>query len=220
MFLRNYDNLITVQNLFFTKADIIPEEETGSFGEGTLFLKDIEGVSCRQKRSDYAYSPFQGFRDSTSLEDFLEKTYYSGDNYLWCGDGEENPHYDDYHLGNSFTRDQLSSITGSDAFEYLYNQEENSITCNYTRTFMAKEKIDVREIGLFFNYDYAILPGETSSRPRNFLLFKDKLPEIIDLNVGDFFKITVSIIMYTNPHRPIDYTEQVNLAIERGESNE
>lgn len=197
MLLRNYDNIMLARmcpNIGTSLSVSIAD----SFGDGKINVKDNSGVikTIYPNNSTWCYDPFSYFTENSNTCTSLNAGYSN----LICGSGSTPEHYDDYNLESLFTDSQISRVSNVHKIETaLYDESTKSWTFTYTRNFLAKENITVREIGVNSGFYYS------GGSYKTCLVYRKVLETPLEVAAGNQFTLTFTATLSANPNKPANY---------------
>ena len=193
MITRNFDNLM---KFVFTGWNVVTNrikttEDTWKNG-GIGIVKDINGDYSRIHSGDLTSNGlFGGTSDRYVVTNVVSPTMLVGSN-----DADES--YDDYTIS------VLSSLTVLSDRGNAYTYSAENATLKMIKTFVndTSDDITVSEVGIFKCLTTTTDTSSTSSS-RNFLLFREKLPEpvILTANGGTAtFTVTMNFPVANKPN--------------------
>ena len=191
MLLRNYDNIMTFNNLCKLDNSI----DNSGYGDGFLGVKTWKGTLLK---TGYTL-PFTSFAANNN------SVYNYGYPKLLCGYDESEVTYDDYNIASlpslNFVSHSVSPIT--------YDGETNTYTTEYTKTYnnATSDTVIINCIGC--------ATGSKSSSGDNTeyhaLYYKEKLPESVEIPANASITLKLKTIIKGNSNKPADYVASASV---------
>lgn len=192
MLLRNYDNIIALNNTCFVSGKNKYFNVSTTFGDGEISLKRIDGTMYTSEYWGGYYNPFYNFYNGGNGN----YTYYAETaSFLICGYEENEVTYDDYKIDNLASG--LKFVENSVSRAQL--NENNEVVSTYTKILCntGSTDITINCIGVaqsFGSNTYGIC-----------LVYKEKIPEItIAPKQNVVLTFTTKVPMGQN--KPADYS--------------
>ena len=192
MFTRNYDNIITFRQLCGTGQT----PGISGYGDGTLCIKNWNNSLV--DIGSNTYTPFANFGDYKNATNVVDT--YGGSNLL-CGYDENDITYEDYTINTipnlNFVSHSISSI--------VYNNEANTYTKEYVKTLnnATSKSITINCVGVSYSW------SSTKSSNSIVLVYKEKLPQEIEIPAGASITLKFKTTVTGNPNKPVEVSTSV-----------
>lgn len=195
MLLRNYDNTVAALSLVGSNSDMAGKEG-GTFGDGNLTVKTIEGSRYYISLSRAGFLPMSRLYPS-------ERTSDQGYSWVILGSGSAPVTYDDYKLENGLSTSQIVGISSSGITgDFVYNEQNKTWTRTLSYDFQAKSDITISEIGVVYHlplrYMYQYL-----------LVYREVLDTPVSLTTGQYLRVSITTTVSANPNKPADVSATV-----------
>jgi hypothetical protein len=193
MFTRNYDNIITFRQLCNTNAGYMG---TAGYGDGELSVKNWNNALV-----DSAFSGYLPFQNFSAYKNGVSTWDGGSPSNLICGYDENEITYDDYKIASVPSLNYVSHSFGS----RVYNEETNTFSREYTKTYnnASSNTITINCIGVAYCYT-----GTNSSNVA-ILVFKEKLPEPVEIPAQASITLKFKTTVTGNPNKPMEASVSV-----------
>lgn len=205
MLLRNYDNIMTAFRItnFLSNTAMSIQTDTEVFGDGHINVAKGTSIFGIYFKNNARYVPFSWFGEKENKDSGA--TSY-GESVLIVGSGDKTESYDDTELAEIISSDKLGQVTGSSSFENTYDENLGVWISTYKRSFVAKEKMTIREIGVIYGMNVASASVGVS------LVYRKVLDIPVEVESGASFVVSFTQTISANPNKPADYDASVVVA--------
>ena len=202
MLLRNYDNIMTARQKIINTTGTIVSTDTTRFGDGHInACKISDGTKIPICAStNWSYNPLEYFVESET--DY--KISYGG-SVLFCGGGNTAVAYDDIQLESPFSESQVSFEINSSKIEEQYDEVSDSWIFNYTITLIAKESIEINEMGV------KSLVYTSNNLTDLCLVYRKVFDNTVEVPKDASFVLAFTKTVSANPNKPAKYDAAIGL---------
>lgn len=200
MFLRNYDNIRVSSSMIGQFAS-----NKGFNLDGRLAVRGWSGGTTG------VYDSIQNFNFASSSstgsynDNSVVTTNYDGISYckLVVGSDDTPVTYDDYKLGALISTNDIGFVTSSTT-DVIYDESDDTVTQTYTKIFVAKNDITIKEIGI-----NGVCNNTGGGYRQNSLIYREVLKTPIDVPQGANVVISFTLKRTLYDNKPVEATVSV-----------